>query len=446
MKKPTAIIVGGGFAGLSAGVSLAAEGVRVTLVERRKHLGGRARSFTDSKTGDTVDNGQHLFMGCYHKTRAFLETIGTSHNLLFQDQFNIEFLGPGGKGSQLQFSRHLPAPVHVLLGFLRFSSVRLGDVLRLRNLKRDLKSPDLTKYTVDEWLDRCNQSRAIREAFWNPLCISALNQSPEEAPAEQLAAVVNQAIMGPREGARLGYSGVGLSELYTSAAGVFIENSGGKILLSTAADQIRIGDDRIHLRLSQDGVLQGDCLVCASPPHATRRLLPEAFAPLKEQLSRYTSSPILSVNLWFDRPITPRMFVALHDAEMDWVFNKHALYGGRDKASKGHIAMVASAASQLIDKTDEELVTLSLEDLRSHFPSSSNARLKRSLVVRERQATFVLPTGHTRPGNKTVHRKIFLAGDWTDTGLPPTIEAAVVSGQSAAELCLESLSSHSGMT
>ncbi len=431
------IIVGGGFAGLSAGVSLAAQGVKVTLLERRKHLGGRARSFTDNRTGDTVDNGQHLLMGCYYETRAFLEEIGTSHNLILQDQFNVDYLGPGGISTRLSFSRHLPPPIHILAGFLRFSPVQFGDVLRLRNLKAELNSSVVSTLTVDEWLVKCNQSKKIRESFWHPLCISALNQSPTEAPAEQLMAVVNQAVMGPWEGARMGYPGVGLSNLYTVAAASFIEKAGGRILLSTAADQIETCTDGVRLRTNRNEIIEGDWVVCASPPHATARILPDNQTTLKQVLYEYTPSPILSVNLWFDQTITSKLFVALLEARMDWVFNKHALYNGRDNASEGHIAMVASAAVHLIDKSDDELVAISMEDLSSHFPGASQARLEYSLVVRERHATFVLPGNQARPDNKTCHQRILLAGDWTETGLPPTIEAAVVSGRSAARICLE---------
>ena len=433
------IVIGGGFAGLAAGVTLASKGVAVTLVERRKHLGGRARSFTDLETGDTVDNGQHLFMGCYVHTREFLKTIGTLQDLHFQDRFRIDFLHPRKGPTKLAFSRYLPPPTHVLAGFLGFSAVGFGDVLRLRRLKPHLEADANKGLTAAAWLDRCDQSAEIRRSFWTHLCLSALHKHPDEALAEHLIAVINQAILGPREGARLGYSGVGLSRLYTEAASSFIEQAGGRITLSAAAEQLQVSEDGVRLRISGNEVLRADSIVCATPPPALARILPDSCSALKSRLSLYSSSPILSVNLWFDRPITQMLFVALLESRMDWVFNKHIMYDGRDKASPGHIAMVASAAIQYIDMTDDALVDMAMEDLMSHFPDASSAKLNRSLVVRERQATYVLPVGQPRPGNRTVHQSVYVAGDWTETGLPPTIEAAVISGQTAASCCLDHL-------
>ncbi len=434
------VIIGGGFAGLSAAVALSRQGVRLTLLERRRHLGGRAYSFTDRTTGDTVDNGQHLVMKCYRHTRDFLTHIGTIDRLRFQDRFHIDFHHPHKGHTPLTFPRTLPPPLHLLVGFLRFGPVNTKDALGLRRLAGPLKSPPPAGLTVDDLLNRCGQSKRIRQAFWDPLCISALNQSPASAPAGHLIAVLREAFFGERDAAYLGYPGVGLSALYTDAAESFIKTRGGRVRIGAAATGLDITPGGpIQIRLKSEDPLTASAVICAATPPAQARLLPDTLAGLKQRLLAFRPSPILSVNLWFDRPIIASKFIGLLGAQMDWIFNKAALYENRDKASLGHITLVASAADRLVDKSDDELVTIALKDLRSRVPAAAGAALRHHRVVRERQATFALPPDQTHPTNRTSVPNLFLAGDWTDTGLPATIESAVISGYRAAEGVLQFL-------
>ena len=435
------IIIGGGFAGLAAGVRLAESGnCVVSLFERKKHLGGRAYSFTDRATGDTVDNGQHLFMKCYLKTREFLETIGTGDRLRFQRQFRLDFIHPDLGRTALTFPRLLPPPLNLLAGFMRYRPVDVGDVVRLHRVRTALKAPTPPGLTVNDWLEDCKQSPSIRQAFWDPLCIAALNQQPHAAPAAQLKAVLNQAFFGRSDSTVMGYAGVGLSAMYTGAASAFIQRHGGICHIGDAAGELHVThNDKIRIRLRSGTVVAADAAICAITPPALSRLLPKGFEDLKARLKTFYPSPILSVNLWFKRPILNRPFVGLLKGHMDWVFSKPMLYDGRDRASPGHVTLVASAADGLVDQPDERLVEIALRDLHTFLPETRIIPLEHHLVVRERQATFALPRGHSPPPNRTAAPSVFIAGDWTDTGLPATVESAVESGYRAAALALEYL-------
>lgn len=432
-------IIGGGFAGLSAAVALSARDVNVFLIERRRHLGGRACSFTDQTTGDTVDNGQHLLMKCFHHTRDFLTRIGTADRLHFQDHFRIDFRHPHTGQATLSFPRLLPPPLHLLVGFLRFGRIGFGDTVRLGRIANAMKAPQETDLTVNAWLNRCGQSPRIRQSFWDPLCTSALNQSPASAPASHLMAVLREAFFNGPEGSCLGYANVGLSALYTHAAHRAIEDRGGSVRLRAAATAVKGTPGGISIQLRSGECLTADACICAVPPPALARMLPDALAHLRNDLAAFRPSPILSVNLWFDRPVIEAKFIGMLGTRLDWIFNKPGLYENRDRASAGHIALVASAADALVHRSDDELVAIALEDLRALVPGAERARLRHHRVVRERHATFALPPGHPHPAARTDLPVLFLAGDWTDTGLPATIESAVTSGYRAAEGVLQYL-------
>ena len=435
------VVIGGGFAGLAAGVRLVERGTcNVSLFERRKHLGGRAYSFTDRNTGDTVDNGQHLFMKCYVKTREFLETIGAADRIRFQEQFRLDFIHPDSGRTALSFPRLLPPPLNLLAGFMRYRPVAMGDVVRLRHVRSALRVPAPSGLSVNEWLEECRQSPAIRQAFWNPLCISALNQQPDAAPAEHLKSVLKLAFFGCSESTLMGYAGVGLSTMYTGAASTFIQRHGGACHIGEAAAELRVtGNNRIRVRFKSGRTVMADAAICAITPPALSRLLPDGFETLKARLRAFRPSPILSVNLWFRRPFLTRPFIGLLKGRMDWIFNKPMLYNGRDQASPGHVTLVASAAHGLVDQPDDRLVETALKDLHTFLPETREIPLERHLVVRERQATFALPPGHSPPPNRTAAPGLFIAGDWTDTGLPATVESAVESGNRAASHTLEYL-------
>src|SRR5215216_6055742 len=231
MLDKRVIIIGGGFSGLAAGVRLSERGFRVSLFERRKHLGGRAYSFVDAKTGDTVDNGQHLFMGCYHHTIAFLKKIDCLDRLKFQDNPRVDFLDREN-GFTSFLCPSLPPPTHAIAGLFRMKGITLGDKLRtfkvgLAIQKNGKASPP--PLTVSEWLDGLNQSERIKERFWYPMAIATLNESPDTASSTMLKVVLREAFGGGRKDSSIGIARVGLSELYTEGASDFIRSRGGEV-------------------------------------------------------------------------------------------------------------------------------------------------------------------------------------------------------------------------
>jgi len=431
-------IIGGGFGGLSAGVALSERGCEVKLLERRNHLGGRAYSFLDSKTGCTVDNGQHLFMGCYSETISFLKKIGSLDRLEFQDRLRVEFLEKSGAIS-LDCPR-LPPPFHLLAGLIRMRGLSFTDKLRTIKAGRALRSnDDIKNCTVAQWLGDLDQSARINELFWHPLAIATLNENPDTASARMLTVVLKRAFTGSRFDSSLGMSRVGLGDLYTESARLFIESRGGEVRTNAAAAELVIENKKVTALILKTGErIEADFFISAVPPRAFLEMLSEEIRRGEfSQLSRLDSSPIISINLWFDRAVIERRFAGIVGARIQWLFNKDLII--KEGKSSNHLALIISAARRFIDLSKDELVEMALEDLGEMVIESRRAKLVHSLVVKEREATLshTVESDRVRPDSRTSISNLFLAGDWIDTGLPATIESAVMSGHRAADLVFE---------
>jgi squalene-associated FAD-dependent desaturase len=431
------LIIGGGFAGLSAAVALCERGFAVTVLERRNHLGGRAYSFTDPTTGDTVDNGQHLFMGCYDQTIAFLKKIGCLEKLKFQERTQIDFLD-AENGIDAFVCPPLPAPLHVLAGLFKLKGLTLGDKLRAFNLSGTLRGTAKTNgaLTVSDWLKQLKQSDNISERFWTPMVVATLNESPDVASAQMLIKVLQQAFGGGREASAIGISSVGLSDLYTQGALRFIESHGGDIRLFAQVNKILVREHRaIGVELKNGESLIADYVLSTVTPNVLREILDE---PLRQNefayLEKLNSSAIVSINLWFDRPVTERKFIGLIGTEIQWLFNKDAISATANHSH--HLALIISAANRYVNHTKNQLIDLALRDLHHLIPQSREANVLHSTIVKERQATIshTVESDRLRPNPQTSITNFFLAGDWTNTGLPATIESAVLSGNTAAGL------------
>ena len=431
------VIIGGGFAGLAAGVRLSDRGYEVLLLERRNHLGGRAYSFIDAKTGDVVDNGQHLFMGCYHHTIAFLEKIGRLDRLKFQDRPRVDFLDADGYTS---FDcPPLPAPLNVLAGLFRMKGISVRDKLRTFNLGRAIKgngrfSPGAL--TVDQWLDELGQSERIKKRFWQPMVVATLNQSPDIASARMLKVVLQEAFGGDSKSARIGISRVGLSDLYTDGACDFIKSRGGDVQTGSQVRRLLIERGVIVAVELKDGRrVEGDYFISAVPPEALLAVLPDELRNKEfARLEALGSSPIVSINLWFDRPIIDREFVGLLGTRSQWIFNKDLILSPGKQQNQ--VAVIISAARDFVDWTRNDLVEMAISELHELLPASRAASLLHSVIVKEREATLshTVESDSLRPGPRTLISNLILAGDWTDTGLPATIESAVMSGDVAADI------------
>ena len=429
------LIIGGGFSGLAAGVSLAERGVEVLLLERRNHLGGRAYSFIDSRTGSAVDNGQHLFMGCYHHTIAFLRKINCLDRLKFQDRPRVDFLDRRDGFFKFECPP-LPAPLHAVAGLLRMKGLTLGDKLRALNVGRAIRSNGaLEPLTVDQWLDKLGQSERVRERFWYPMVIATLNEDPQVASARMLKRVLEEAFGGDSSGTSIGIARVGLSDLYTGGARDFIESRGGQV--TTAAEVRRLVVERgsvVAVELKSGERIETDCYISAVPPSAFLQMLDEDTAREFQPIAKLETSPIVSINLWFDRPVIDREFTGLIGTRCQWVFNKDLILSPARETNQ--IAVIISAARDFVDWTREALVEMALSELHEMLPASREAKLIQSAIVKEREATMAhtVESDLLRPGARTSISNLIMAGDWTNTGLPATIESAVLSGHIAAEI------------
>jgi zeta-carotene desaturase len=439
------IIIGGGLSGLAAAVDLTSSGYSVTLLEQRNHLGGRAFSFIDPDTGDAIDNGQHLMLGCYHNTFEYLRTIGSFHKLTIEPDLHIRFRHPE-KGIFNLDCPPFPAPFHLLAGLSRLKSISAKDKHGILRVIPDLifagpeRNRELENLTVDEWLTRRGQSETMKKYLWNLIVIATLNDSPKVLSARLFIEVLREAFIKKRSNSSVVLSKVGLSELFVDDAVRFLTDRNEKIFTGVDIDRIERHDGKVTGIRSRPGeFFTGDIVIFAIPYYALKPILQNSnlekeTGTLINALDQFTSSPILSIHLWFDREVMEEQFAGLLDTHVHWVFNKSAIQG-KSTANGQYLSLVISGAQDYIDLQKDVLVALAIEELKSVFPEAKSAKLLNAKVMKERRATFSARCGieRYRPPAQTEIQNLFLAGDWTATGLPSTIEGAMKSGFSAAK-------------
>jgi squalene-associated FAD-dependent desaturase len=443
------IVIGSGLSGLSAAVDLCRRGRRVLVLERDGRLGGRAYSFRDRMNNAVVDNGQHLLMGCFHNTRRFLSTIGTSDQLSVQGNLAVTFYYP--RLGLVRFRcPNLPAPLHILIGLLRLKSLSLRDRFRLLSVLREVASHDgegknLDSLTVDEWLVQCGQTEDCRNHFWNIVATATLNEEPKQASAKLFVKVLREAFLKGSENSVLMIPKVGLSDLYVGASLRFIRRHGGDVLTNRHVRRLAISEAKAKgVELKNGDLILSRTVISTVPLADLLPLIPVGtlFQSTNIQdADSVSSSPIITINLWLDRSVLEEEFVSLLDSPIQWVFNKSKIFS--DGTNEGsYLSCVISGAREFVSWQKDELVRLALDELAKPFPAVRSAQLLHSLVIKEKRATLSSSPAMLRfrlPPN-TPWENFFLAGDWVDTGLPSTIESAVTSGFNAARLADEYLS------
>lgn len=437
MAAPDVIVVGAGFAGLSAAVRLARRGARVLVVEERRRLGGRASAFVDPETGEVVDNGQHALFGCYHETFAFLRDIGAEGDVRLEERLDLEIVDRSGQRSRLT-SASLPPPLHLVGGLLRWPALAWSDKvaalragLALRRLGGSDRHRDGSdRQTVTEWLRAHGQTPRLSEVLWEPLAVAALNQSPDVAAAGPFVEVLARMFNGSRRDAAIGLPVKPLDQLYAEPARRWLEDAGHQLRIGAPARLLADGARAVGVEIDGERIMAGH--VVSSVPWfafpAFAASVP-ALADLSASAGAMRASPIVTVNLWLDRTVTDAPFVGLPGRTFQWVFDKGRLFG----EAWSHLSLTSSGAEDIVGWTNDALIAHARRELAEALPAT-NAIVLRSTAVRERRATFSLAPGEPpRPGVETPVQRLFLAGDWTDTGLPATIEGAVASGHRAAE-------------
>jgi hydroxysqualene dehydroxylase len=446
MNPPDVVVLGAGLAGLSAATALAEAGRRVLVLEARPRLGGRATTFTDPSTGERVDNGQHVLFGCYSQTRRFLERIGTADGLYLQTDLALDVVDRAGVRTRL-VCPPLPAPLHLVAGVFEWPALTWRDRLAILRLRRPLSiarrqvegrsglaaaSPD---ETVWQWLVRNGQTDRLIELLWEPLAVAALNQPIHEAAAEPFVRVLALMFGSDRRDAALWLPVLPLDELYTEPSRAYLTARGSEVRTHSAA-RLEAEDGRARVWL-RDGSVDARVVICAVPWFELPQVCADlpALEPVARAATNTPASPIVTVNLWFDRQVLDGPFVGLPGRTMQWAFDKRALVG----SSMSHLSLVSSGAASIAGKSNTELIERAVSELAAALPRVRHAVLRQATVVREKRATFsVAPGMPRRPSTATPMPGLLLAGDWVDTGLPATVEGAVVSGHRAAEAALRS--------
>jgi squalene-associated FAD-dependent desaturase len=438
---PTVLVAGGGLAGLCAAVLLAREGYGVTLLEQRGFLGGRTHALTDRATGATIDNGQHVLLAGYRATRAYLEAIGTARHLHFPAALETLFRDPRVGAVWLRAPR-LPgayARAAPLVAMLGLANVPLRERLPSARAVRELLGlvrgvPDaLDEITADAWLSRMGVPASLRRAFWDPFVISTLNEKPERVSAHLLATVLHWGFLGDPANARLGYPTTDLTSLFVTPALKLLAEPGARVRTAVPVRALALADGRVTAVHTEGGErLAADAYVLALPPDAlTRVLRGSALADhaFFARAARIRSAPIVAVNYWLDGPLgTTHPYEGLLDCAIEWVFDRARM--GCAPAGPGHYyALIVSAAWQLEGLPQSALLAAAMDSLRLHYPRVRERAVLGASVVRHPRATFSAAPGFNalRCPQATPVANLFLAGDWTDTGLPSTMESAAES-------------------
>ncbi|HLB90321.1 MAG TPA: hydroxysqualene dehydroxylase HpnE [Terriglobales bacterium] len=461
-QSPRVAVVGGGLAGLAAGCALADSGFRVTLFERRSYLGGRASSYQHPGTGEVVDNCQHVLLGCCTNLVEFYRRIGVEDKIRWYDR--LTFLEPGGRASVIEPSS-LPAPLHTAPAFLRAACLNLPDKLAIAAAMAALApvAPRDTGESFLTWLRRHGQTERAIERFWKTVLVSALNEGIDRVSVPSAAQVMRESFLKSPAAGRMGVPTVPLTELYNTA-GDYICARGGEVQFRSSVESFRAEFAGVKL-LTAEGEENFDFVVFAVPFDVLSRMLPPTSAaePLRQTLDRFETSPITGIHLWFDRQVTDLEHAVLLDRTIQWMFHKSKLLGRAaahevavtngghgfsraddasspagalaSEANGSYLELVVSSSKTLVEKSRAEIIDLALAELREFFPEARAANLVKSTVIKEVHATYSPRPGVDvfRPRPETVWPRVFLAGDWTATGWPATMEGAVRSGYVAAQ-------------
>ena len=443
---PRVVIVGGGLAGLAAAVGLAGKDLDVTLIESRPRLGGRASSFLDPASGELVDNCQHVSMACCTNLTDFCRRVGTAD--LFRREPGVLFLSPEGRYSTLQ-AGPLPAPLHLSGSFLRANYLTFLERLRvgygLARLVFD--TGDHPSEPFEAWLRRHGQTERTIERYWATVLVSALNERLDRMDVGHARKVFVEGFLRDRDGYKMELPLVPLGELYGTRLEKWLAVNGVTVRLTTGVRSVELdGEGAVSgITLRSGETVPADFVVLAVPFDRVDGLLAGETRGRIAGLARlgeFDASPITGVHLWFDREICPVDHVVTVGRLVQWVFNHTALQGRRAGEGKGqYLQIVISASYDLVALDNAAILARVLDDLAAIWPASREATLERWRVVTEHGATFAVRPGvdAIRPNQKTEVDGLYLAGDWTDTGWPATMEGAVRAGYKAAEGVLADL-------
>ncbi len=431
----SAIVVGAGIAGIAAALRLAENGVRVTLLETRRKLGGRATSFQDVRSGEVLDNCQHVAMACCVNYLDFLRRLGVADKLRWTN--TTYWVEKGGRVSTLRPGL-LPAPGHMAMSFAttRFLSIRdkaaiaraMLAMLRIRDRRSHRGA------TFGQWLADHGQPKSAIERFWAPVVVSACNLPVDRVDAACALHVFLDGFLATKDASRMAVAAVPLVDLYDPAEGA-LRAAGGQLRLGVSVERL----DARSVTTSSGETLTADSVVCAVTPERAAKIIdPALFAadPRFASLERFTFSPILGVHLLFDRPAMDLPHAVLVNRPTQWIFNKSLAVGGTPGEAQ-RLHAVISAADDWMDFTEDQIADRVLADIHVCFPEARAVKLLSARPVKEKRATFAAtPEIEAIRPAQSGPSGLYLAGDYTDTGWPATMEGAARSGYLAAAAIL----------
>ena len=460
---PHVAVVGGGLAGLAAALTCADAGARVTLFEKRARLGGLTWSFDHA--GLTMDNGQHVFLRCCTAYLDFLDRVGSAGDVEIQDRLRVNVLrpgpGPGGPQQAVIWRDRARPPLHLARALARYDFVPLGERLRLgpavlKLSRQDLGDPGLDQETFAAWLRRHHQGPGAISSLWDLICLPTVNLPAERASSAMAAKVFQTGLLREPSAADIGWSRVPLGLLHGERGAAALRKAGVSVFLNetvhsvvansaTGADGTageRAGDDpgdaagKFTVRTAKAD-LTADAVVVALPHYCTEDVLPPGVLGAKRP-SRLASSPIVNVHVHFDRQVTKLSLAASLGTSAQWVFDRTVSSG----AERGqYLAVSISAADDYVGTRPGDLAAEVVSALRAIFPDAERANVLSTFVTREHHATFAATPGSAaeRAPAETRCPGLVVAGAWTATGWPPTMEGAVRSGAAAAGSVLASV-------
>jgi squalene-associated FAD-dependent desaturase len=418
------LVIGGGFAGLSAAAFLSHKKFEVILIEASPRLGGRAHSYFDNETSEEIDNGQHILMGCYEHTISFMELIGAYKNLIVQKSLEVNLLKEGTGKVRIKAS-DIIYPVNLIAAIAGYNALSLNEKLLLINFfikLRFIKKDSLKDLTISEWLNKEKQTENLRKCFWEILAIGALNTSTEKASAQIFYEVLKKIFLSYSDASAIILPKFGLSKTYCQPAKDFIESNGGKVITSEKAIGFDIHNNTLtRVETNKNVYSSFDYVVSAIPYYSLQKIY--SISALNIDINLNFSS-ILNIHIWLKEIPIKENFVGLINSPVHWIFNKGS-----------HINLVISDADYLIELSKDEIMELAVSELHKFFGTNWEDILNYK-IIKEKRATFIPSNSiqDKRPKAQSIISNLILAGDWIDTGFPSTIESAVKSGKDAADI------------
>ena len=443
--KAHVVVVGGGLAGLAAALACVDGGARVTLLESRPRLGGATWSF--QRNGLSFDNGQHVYLRCCGAYQRFLERVGSAHDAPLQERLSVPVLRPGAGAPIVSYIKrgHLPAPLHLGPSLLSYRHLGLGERLRLGRavlalLRLSLDDPALDEESFGSFLARHGQSADAVDKLWDLITLPTVNVHAGEASLALAAKVFKTGLLSKADAADIGWSRIPLSRLHVEPAVQLLERAGARVKSRAKVDAVALAEEDASTSTgvqSEGEMLAADAVILAVPHEAAAELLPQGATLAADELLSLGYSPIVDVHLVYDRKVSDFPLAAGVDSPVQFVFDRTEA-AGMSREDGQCLALSISAADKEIGERPEVLIERYSKAIVELFPRASKAKVLDAVVSRERHATFRgLPgTARARAATSTRIDNLFLAGAWTDTGWPATMEGAVRSGARAASQAL----------